>query len=169
MHRATEQVLVAQAESFLKQFAAHGTTTVEVKSGYGLSVAAEIKILKAIRTLARKSRVELVPTLLAAHALPAEFKRRRQKYLELITQRLIPAVRRHRLAEFVDCFCDRGAFTEKECRAVLDAGRRYGLIPRIHAEQISHTGSCLLATTLDAASADHLDHITRAEIRALAR
>ncbi len=169
VHQATEQELAAQAGSFLKQFAAHGTTTVEVKSGYGLSVANEIKILKAIRALARKSQVELVPTLLAAHALPDKYKQRRQKYLELIIRRLIPAVARQRLAEFVDCFCDRGAFTEKECRAVLDAGRRHGLIPRIHAEQLSHTGSCRLAMSTDAASADHLDHITRAEVRALAR
>jgi imidazolonepropionase len=166
---ATERELVSQASAFLKVFAAHGTTTVEVKSGYGLDVENEIKILKAIRSLQRVSPVELVPTLLAAHALPVKYKNRRREYLRLMTERLIPTVARARLAEFVDCFCDRGAFTPDECLEVLLAGRRAGLVPRIHAEQLTHSGSCRLAVALDAASADHLDYITAAEIRALAK
>lgn len=169
VRKAAERELVAQAGAFLRQFAAHGTTTVEVKSGYGLDVASETKILKAVRTLGKKSAIELVPTLLAAHALPREYQNRRGAYLRLVTERLIPAVARGRLAEFVDCFSDRGAFTIEECREVLAAGRRYGLIPRLHAEQLSHTGSSRLAVELGAASVDHLDHITEVEIRALAR
>jgi imidazolonepropionase len=169
VREATERALVRQAKSFLEQFAAHGTTTVEVKSGYGLDVAGEIKILRAIRSLARSSSVELVPTLLAAHALPAKFAQRRKAYMNLVTRRLIPTVAKQRLAEFADCFCDRGAFSVEECRAVLEAGRRHGLIPRIHAEQLSHTGSSHLAMDLDAASADHLDHIGNSEVRELAR
>lgn len=169
LRRATERELVEQTDTFLEQFAAHGTTTVEVKSGYGLDVANEIKMLKVVRALGRKSPVELVPTLLAAHALPAEYKGRRGAYLELVTKRLIPDVARQRLAEFVDCFCDRGAFTVEECRKVFAVGRRYGLAPRLHAEQLSYTGACRLAIALDAASADHLDHLTQAEMRALAR
>jgi imidazolonepropionase len=169
LHRASERELVSQAETFLEQFAAHGTTTVEVKSGYGLDVAGEIKILKTIRALERRSPVELVPTLLAAHTVPAKYAARRAEYLKLITERLIPAVARAKLAEFVDCFCDRGAFTPEECEEVLATGRRFGLIPRIHAEQLTHTGSCRLAIEAEAASADHLDHITAAEIAALAK
>ena len=169
LRKAPERELVAQARTFLQQFAEHGTTTVEVKSGYGLDVASEIKILKAIHSLARKSSLDLVPTLLAAHALPKEFAHRRKAYLRMLTSRLIPAVARRRLAKFIDCFCDRGAFTEVECRAVLEAGRSHGLIPRLHAEQLTHTGSCRLAMALDAASADHLDHITHSELSQLAR
>ena len=169
LRRATERELLSQAETFLDEFAAHGTTTVEIKSGYGLDVAGEVKILKTIRALRRRSPVELVSTLLAAHAVPARFAARRAEYLKLITERLIPAVARAKLAEFVDCFCDRGAFTLEECAAVLAAGRRFGLVPRIHAEQLTHTGSCRLAIETNAASADHLDHITAAEIAALAK
>ena len=169
LRRATERELLSQAETFLDEFAAHGTTTVEIKSGYGLDVAGEVKILKTIRALQRRSAIELVPTLLAAHAVPARFAARRAEYLKLITERLIPAVARAKLAHFLDCFCDRGAFTLEECAAVLAAGRRFGLVPRIHAEQLTHTGSCRLAIETNAASADHLDHITAAEIAALAK
>ncbi|MGE5326166.1 MAG: imidazolonepropionase [Deltaproteobacteria bacterium] len=166
---APRRDLAAQGATFLAQFAGHGTTTVEVKSGYGLDFANEIKILEVVRALRRESPVELVPTLLAAHALPAGYKRQRRVYIQMITQRLIPAVARAGLAEFVDCFCDRGAFTRDECRKVLTAGGRHNLIPRIHAEQLSHTASFRLALALGGASADHLDHLTAAEIRALAR
>lgn len=169
LRRATERELIGQASAFLEQFAAHGTTTVEVKSGYGLDPENEIKILRAVRALGRQSALELVPTLLAAHAVPEEYKQRRQEYLELITRELIPAAARAKLAEFVDCFCDQGAFTSEECEEVLAAGRRCGLVPRIHCEQLAHTGSCRLAAAMDAASADHLDHITAAEIWALAK
>jgi imidazolonepropionase len=169
LRSATRRELASQGATWLKEMAAHGTTTVEVKSGYGLDVENEIKILKAIRALRKTSPIELVPTLLAAHALPEKYKNRRREYLRLMTERLIPAVARARLAEFVDCFCDRGAFTRDECLDVLLAGRRAGLIPRIHAEQLTHTGSCRLAVKMDAASADHLDHISAAEIHALAK
>ncbi len=169
LRSATRRNLARQAASFLGHFVAHGTTTVEVKSGYGLDVANEIKTLKAIRALSQKSSVELVPTLLAAHALPAKHKHRRDEYIKLMTRKLIPAVARAKLAEFVDCFCDRGAFTLEECRQILAAGHANGLGTRIHAEQLSHTGSCALAIEIGAASADHLDHISSGEIRALAR
>jgi imidazolonepropionase len=169
VRRASEKQLVEQAEEFLAEFAAHGTTTVEVKSGYGLDVPNEIKILRAVRALSGRTALDLAPTLMAAHALPAAFKRKRRKYLDLVIRRLIPAIARARLAEFVDCFCDRGAFTKNECREVLAAGRLHGLTPRLHAEQLSHTGSCRLAIQFGAASVDHLDHATDAEIRALAR
>lgn len=167
LREATQGELVAQAGAFLKQFAAHGTTTIEVKTGYGLDVASELKILEVVRKLRKVSTLELVPTLLAAHALPPEFENKRGAYLKLMNQKLIPRVAREKLAEFVDCFCDRGAFTVKECRKLLQAGARHGLIPRIHAEQITHTGSVRLAIELGAASADHLDNITGAEMRAL--
>ena len=167
LRQTTTHELVRQARHFLHEFAAHGTTTVEVKTGYGLDLTAEMKILKVIRQLRKLSSLELVPTLLAAHALPPEYQGRSKAYIELVVKRLIPLVARKKLAEFVDCFCDRGAFSLEECRRVLAAGSRHGLIPRIHAEQLSHTGASRLAAELGTASADHLDHVTDADIRAL--
>lgn len=169
LREATMNELARQAKRFLCEFSAHGTTTVEVKSGYGLDVANEIKILHTVERLRRFPAVELVPTLLAAHALPREYAGRRKAYLKLLTERLIPAVARKKLAEFVDCFSDRGAFSVAECRQVLAAGVRNGLVPRLHAEQLAHTGAARLAIEFRAASADHLDQVTDSDIRALAR
>jgi imidazolonepropionase len=168
LRQTTTHELARQALRFLHEFAAHGTTSIEVKTGYGLDLTAEMKILKVIRQLRKLSSLELVPTLLAAHALPPEYQGRSKAYIELVTKRLIPVVARKKLAEFVDCFCDRGAFSLEECRRVLAAGSRHGLVPRIHAEQLSRTGASRLAVKLGAASADHLDRVTEADIRALA-
>lgn len=169
LREATENELLEQASCFLEQFAAHGTTTLEIKSGYGLDFAGEIKMLKAIRKLQRSTPLELVPTLLAAHALPAAYQNRRGAYIQLLTRRLIPTVARRKLAEFVDCFCDRGAFSVEACRRVLRTGRDHGLRSRVHAEQLGRTGGLRLAIEMGAASADHLDYANNADIRALAR
>jgi len=166
---ATPRELVAQARRFLDQYAAHGTTTLEVKTGYGLDVANEMKILRVIQRLRRTSPLELVPTLLAAHAIPAEYKGRPRVYLRLILRRLIPEAGKRKLARFIDCFCDRGAFSVDQCRQIFAVGLRYGLMPRLHAEQLARTGACRLAVELGAASADHLDHVNDADIRALAQ
>jgi imidazolonepropionase len=168
LRQTTTRELVRQARQFLNEFAAHGTTTIEVKTGYGLDIPGEMKILKVIRQLRKISPLELVPTLLAAHALPPEYEGRSKAYIELVVKRLIPPVAQKKLAEFVDCFCDCGAFSVEECRRLLAAGIRHGLIPRIHAEQLRHTGATRLAVKLGAASADHLDHVTDGDIRALA-
>jgi len=169
VRQASISSLARQGEGFLKQFAAHGTTTLEVKTGYGLDVAQELKLLEVIRRLRKTSKLELVPTLLAAHALPPEYAGRSDAYVETVVRDLIPAVARKKLAEFIDCFCDRGAFSVEHCRQVLRAGRRQGLIPRLHAEQLSRTGASRLAVEFEAASADHLDKLSTADIRALAR
>jgi imidazolonepropionase len=161
--------LAQQARKFLDQFAAHGTTTVEVKSGYGLDIAQELKILRVIRFLQADAALDLVPTLLALHALPASFRGRSAQYVEEVVHRLIPTVAQQGLAEFIDCFCDRGAFSVEDCRRVFDAGRKFGLVPRIHAEQLSRTGAARLGIRFGAASADHLDKLSAADIRALAR
>jgi imidazolonepropionase len=177
--QASTKALASQALAFLDEFAACGTTTVEVKTGYGLEVESEIKLLRVIDQLRQGSRVasarsgaariEVVPTLLAAHALPDGFKDRRADYIDAVVNRLVPFASRYRLARFIDCFCDRGAFTVDECRRVLEAGRKAGLEARVHAEQLTRTGATRLALDMNAASADHLDHLNAADIRALAR
>jgi imidazolonepropionase len=174
LRQASPRALVAQATGFLEQMAAHGTTTVEVKTGYGLDVANEIKTLEVIRRLRKVSPLDLVPTLLAAHAVPPEYRTGKKDggagaYVDLVCERLIPEVARRKLAEFVDCFCETIAFSLDDCRRVLTTGLRHGLSPRIHAEQLSHTGAARLAIELNAASADHLDHLTAQDIRTLGR
>jgi imidazolonepropionase len=160
--------LEGAAEAWLAQMAAHGTTTVEAKSGYGLNLENELKILRVQRALARKQPVEIVSTFLGAHVVPAEFRRRPQAYVDLVVRRMIPAVAREGLAEFCDVFCDRGAFSVEQSRAILAAGRACGLEPRLHADQLARTGAARLAVEMRAASADHLDHVTRGDIARLA-
>jgi len=169
VRQASISALARKGAGFLKQFAAHGTTTLEVKTGYGLNVVEELKLLEVIRRLRKTSRLELVPTLLAPHALPPEYTGRPKAYIKTIVRDLIPAAARKKLAEFIDCFCDRGAFSVEQCRRVLRAGKQQGLVPRLHAEQLSRTGASRLAQEIEAASADHLDKLSAADIRALAR
>jgi imidazolonepropionase len=169
IRKARVPSLVQQARRFLHQFAGHGTTTVEVKTGYGLDIVQELKILGVIRLLQEDTPLDLVPTLLALHALPSSFRGRSGQYVEEVIRRLIPAAAQQRLAEFIDCFCDRGAFNVEDCRRVFDAGRKFGMIPRIHAEQLARTGATRLGIDLHAASADHLDKLSPADVRALAQ
>jgi imidazolonepropionase len=169
---ATNEPLKARACAALKGFAAHGTTTLEAKSGYGLGLASELKILRLHEELAQEQPVEIVSTFLGAHVVPAEFRKRSdgaEQYVRLLTEQMIPEVAAARLAEFCDVFCERGAFTVAESRRVLEAGLRHGLAPRVHAEQLSRTGATQLAVKLGAASCDHLEKVNRADIRALAK
>jgi len=160
--------LYARAHDWLLSFAAHGTTTVEAKSGYGLDAASELKMLRVMSALRRHARLDIVPTFMGAHVVPPEFKKRPDAYVDLLVRKLIPYVAREGLAEFCDVFCDRGAFTVAQARRILTAARVCGLGPRIHAEQIAHTGAARLAVELHAASADHLEKVNAADIRALA-
>jgi imidazolonepropionase len=164
-----ESALERQALARLTQFAAHGTTTVEAKSGYGLDLASELKILRVQRSLARRQPLEIVSTFLGAHVVPPEFARRRRAYVELVARRMIPTAARLGLAEFCDAFCDRGAFSVEEARQILTAGRACGLEPRLHAEQLARTGAARLAVDLRAASADHLDRVSPGDIKVLAK
>ncbi len=140
-----------------------GTTTVEVKSGYGLDTATEVKILEAARAVGERVPVDVVPTFLGAH-VPARGMAR-EEYLDLVTGEMLAACAP--LARYCDVFCDRGAFSVDEARRVLRAGREKGLRPRIHAEQLARTGGARLAAEVGAASADHLDHATAEDAAAL--
>jgi imidazolonepropionase len=172
LRAATSDALKQRAHSVLKQFAAYGTTAVEAKSGYGLDLASELKILKLHKELSAEQPLDIVSTFLGAHTIPSEFRTRPsgvKDYVSLLIDKLIPEIAAQKLAEFCDVFCERGAFNLAQSKQILEAGKRYGLRPRIHAEQLSRTGGTQLAVKLGAASCDHLEKINRADIRTLAK
>jgi len=161
------EALVARARGFLLEMAALGVTTVEAKSGYGLGPA-ELTQLEAYAVLDREGPLRVVPSLLAAHALPPEYRDRREAYLRLVADELIPEAARRGLARFCDVFVERGAFTVEEARGVLTAGAAHGLRPKLHADQLSAGGGAELAAEVAAASADHLEHASERGIAAMA-
>jgi len=172
LRAATSEALKKRANDALKQFAAYGTTTIEAKSGYGLDVTSELKILGLHKELATEQPLDIASTFLGAHVVPAEYRNAPdgpEKYVELLVEELIPEVAKQKLAEFCDVFCDRGAFTLQQSKHILAAGKKRGLTPRLHAEQLTRTGATKLATELGAASCDHLEQVSKNDIRALGR
>ena len=172
LRAATSEALKKRALAALKQFAAHGTTTLEAKSGYGLDVASELKILRLQKELAAEQPLEIVSTFLGAHVVPEEYKGKgggAERYIKLIEENLLPEIGEKRLAEFCDVFCDRGAFSVEQSKRVLQAGRQWGLAPRLHAEQLSRTGAARLAILMRAASCDHLEKVNKSDIQALGK
>ncbi|HSF16546.1 MAG TPA: imidazolonepropionase [Vicinamibacteria bacterium] len=168
VRRASLDELVELALERLSRMLSYGVTTVEVKSGYGLDAPNEIKMLEAVRRLSELQPIELVPTFLGAHTLPADYRDRRDDYVELVTSdELMGRVAQEGLAEFCDVFCEESAFTLEESRRVLEAGRRHGLLPKIHADQLSQMGASRLAAAVGAVSAEHLEHIDDGGIAAL--
>ena len=159
---ASEDELAALTRRRLDSFLRHGTTTLEIKSGYGLTLEDERKILAAAKTPHPANRVY---TLLAAHSTPEEFAGRDDAYIELVCDEILPALAGQ--AGFVDVFCDKGAFTVEQSRRVLEAGRALGYRLKIHAEELAHTGGAAMAAGLGAVSADHLMHVTGEDIAAL--
>lgn len=145
-----------------------GTTTVEAKSGYGLSLEDELKQLEALRDAARDHPVQLVPTFLGAHTIPEEYRERREDYVRLLIERMLPEVQARGLAEYADAFVDDHAFSVDEARRILSAAREIGLGVRVHADQLADNGAAQLAADLGAASADHLEYASPAGIEALA-
>ena len=133
-----------------------GTTTCEAKSGYGLDTETELRQLRAIRVLDQTHPIDLVPTFLGAHALPEAYKNDRAGYIRLLCGEMIPAAAAEGLAEFCDVFCETGVFTAEESRAILEAGKNYGLRPKIHADEIDAIGGSRLAGEIGAVSAEHL-------------
>ena len=158
--------LVEGARARVERMLAHGTTTVEIKSGYGLDVPTELRMLEAATALGKIVPIDTVATVLGAHVVPPEFAEDREGYLNLIEEEMLPLLAP--LARYCDVFCDRGAFTVAEARRMLEAGKRHGLKPKIHAEQLTATGAAKLAAEVGAVSADHLDHIDAEGAAALA-
>ncbi len=155
-HAATEDELTAKASAALDEMLTFGTTTCEAKSGYGLCPDEELKQLRVIRRLNKEHPMDVTATFMGAHALPPAYKENREGYLRLLCEEMIPAVAKEKLASFCDVFCETGVFTAEESRRILECGREYGLIPKIHADEIDPIGGSQLAGEIGAISAEHL-------------
>jgi imidazolonepropionase len=163
--------LVELAVERLRRLASYGTTTVEVKSGYGLTVEDELKLLRVIARVAERVRMRVVPTWLGAHEIPPEYRERRDggaSYVKILVQEMLPAVTLNGLARFADVFCEPGVFTTDQARTILEASQRAGLALKLHADELEPSGGAELAAQLGAVSADHLAAISETGIAALA-
>jgi imidazolonepropionase len=165
---AGKRVLEEKVLAALHDMAAHGTTTVEAKSGYGLTVESEMKSLEAIRAAASRWPGTVVSTLLGAHVVPKEFQGRSQKYVELVCTKMIPQAAKRKLAQFVDVFCDQGAFTAEEAEQIFEAAKQHGLSVRAHMCQLTETALHPFLR-FNPASFDHMDHVSEDDIAELAR
>lgn len=165
---ATEDELVEQTKKRLDSFLKHGVTTVEGKSGYGLEVETELKQLRVMKRLQQEHAIDLVPTFMGAHAVPTEYKGREDDYIDLIVDEMLPAVANEQLAVFNDVFCEVGVFTPEQSQRILEAGKKYGLIPKIHADEIEPYGGAELAAKVGAISAEHLLKASDEGIKAMA-
>ena len=165
--QAGEAELLESARRYTQWFLRGGTTTIEAKSGYGLSLESEIKILRVIRALGAEGNIRTVPTFLGAHEIPDEYRGRRSEYIDLVCHEMLPAVVAERLAEYCDIFCEPFVFPANEARMVLDAARRLGFGIRMHADQFSTDEGAMLAAEMGARTADHLEGTSEAGIEAL--
>jgi imidazolonepropionase len=163
-----EDDLTALVAGRLETLLSGGVTTVEAKSGYGLDWVGEQKQLRALRRAGERSAVEIIPTFLGAHAIPAEFCDKREAYIELLTNEMIPAVQGGGLARFCDVWCDKGIYSVEESRRILEAGARHGLAPKLHADELGDAGAAGLAASIGAVSADHLLFASDAGLGAMA-
>lgn len=166
---ATQTELVEKAYRALNEMLRFGTTTCEAKSGYGLTLEDEQKQLRAIRELDRHHPIDLVPTFMGAHAVPTEQKENREEYIRQLCEEMIPAVAAQGLARYCDVFCETGVFTAEESRTILECGKKYGLLPKIHADEIDPIGGSVLAGEIGAVSAEHLIVCPPEGIASLAR
>lgn len=153
---ATEEELIAQTLPRLDSFLAHGVTTIEGKSGYGLDQENELKQLRVMQALKEEHVIDIIPTFMGAHAVPGEFKGREDAFVDLIINEMLPIVAKEGLAKFNDVFCEVGVFTPEQSARILEAGKQYGLIPKIHADEIEPYGGAELAAKVGAISAEHL-------------
>jgi imidazolonepropionase len=166
---ASEDDLVTQSRPRLDEMLACGTTTCEIKSGYGLDVESELKMLRAIARLNQDHPIDIVPTFMGAHEVPMDHRDRRAAYVDLVIEDMIPAVGAEKLAVWCDVFCETGVFTPDESVRILEAGRRHGLRPRLHADELGASGGSLVAAQVGARSADHLIFVPEEGIAAMAR
>ena len=166
LHETSEDQLIEQALSRLNEIMMLGTGAVEIKSGYGLSVEDELKMLRVINRLKELTPLTVVATFLGAHAVPAEYKGRQAEYTDLVINEMIPCVAAEGLAGYIDVFCDRGFFTPEETDRILLAGMKYGLRPKIHANELDYSGGVQVGVKYNALSVDHLEYTGDEEINA---
>jgi imidazolonepropionase len=167
LHEASEEELTEQALARLNEIMMLGTGAVEIKSGYGLSEEDELKMLRVIKKLQQISPLTIVATFLGAHAVPAEYKGRQDEFVNLVINEMIPRVAAEELADYIDVFCDRGFFTTEETDRMLLAGMKYGLRPKIHANELDYSGGVQVGVKYNALSVDHLEYTREEEIKCL--
>ncbi len=167
LHETSEEELYREAMERIEEITAMGTGCVEIKSGYGLSTEDELKMLRVIRRIRETTPLEVRATFLGAHAVARAYRGRQSEYVDLVCREMIPAVAREGLADFIDVFCDEGFFTVDETRRMLEVGRRYGLRPKIHANELAVSGGVEVGVACGALSVDHLERMGAAQIEAL--
>jgi imidazolonepropionase len=167
LQKTSEEELFAQSSKRLEEIIGYGTCAVEIKSGYGLTLADELKMLRVIKRLKENYPVEIKATLLAAHALPLEFKNDRAKFIKIVTEEMIPNAAAEHLADFIDVFCDKGFFTVEETDTILNAASKHGLKPKIHANELDFSGGIQVGVKNKALSVDHLEFTGAEEISTL--
>lgn len=167
LHETTEEELAEQASERLQEIMMTGTGAVEIKSGYGLNVEDELKMLRVIRRLKATSPLTIVPTFLGAHAVPAAYIGRQEAFVDLVIREMIPRVAEEGLADFIDVFCDRGFFTVADTERILEAGAKFGLRPKIHANELDYSGGIQAGVKFNALSVDHLEFTGEEEIQSL--
>lgn len=166
---ATDQQLIEQTTKRLDAFLKHGVTTVESKSGYGMELETELKQLRVMQKIQQSHAIDLVPTFMGAHAIPAEYKGREDEFVDYIIEEMLPVVADEKLAEFNDVFCEKNVYTPEQSERILEAGKKLGLIPKIHADEIVSYGGAELAAKVGAISAEHLLKASDEGIRAMAK
>jgi len=164
---ASKKELKRSTSRYLAEMMRHGTTTVEIKSGYGLDMDAEIKMLEAIGELEQEEMMTVVATFIGAHAVPPEYRSDRAAYIALLLEKVLPYVGKKKLATFCDVFCEKGYFDVDESERILHEGRRWGMLPKVHAEELNAIGGAELAARIGATSADHLERVGASGIAAL--
>lgn len=167
LQQASEEELYQDAMQRLEEIIGYGTGAVEIKSGYGLTTAAEIKMLRVIRRLKENSPLTIKANFLGAHGVPLEYRGRQSEFVDLVINEMIPLVAQENLAEFIDVFCDKGFFTVEETDRMLFAGMKYGLVPKIHANELDYSGGIQVGVKYNALSVDHLEYVGKDEIRCL--
>lgn len=166
---ATDEELIEQTSRRLDSFLQHGVTTVEGKSGYGMNLETELKQLRIMKLLQETHAVDLVPTFMGAHAVPPEYKGREDEFVDILIEEMLPVVAQEKLAEFNDVFCEKGVFTPEQSEKILEAGKKLGLTPKIHADEIEPYGGAELAAKVGAISAEHLLKASDEGIQAMAK
>ncbi|MDX5320985.1 MAG: amidohydrolase family protein, partial [Bacteroidota bacterium] len=167
LQKTSEKDLYKMALERLQEVIAQGTGAIEIKSGYGLTVEDELKMLRVVKRLKNIAPIPVMATFLGAHTFPAAYKEDREAYIRLIIEEMLPKIQEEGLADFIDVFCEQGFFTPEETERIVEAGKKHGLIPKIHGNQLAVSGGVQVAVKTGARSVDHLEHMGEEEIEAL--